>query len=223
MRLERYRWVLACNLFVILTVSFGTRLLQPVGLHDALAAQRGFSVASDLDRGGPVFSDRRRRRACWLGGCCRRSDVRLVMIVGALFSAPCDRLHRASARRVAVVSWCMRLFGIGYTGISVLPATTLITRWFESGKRPLALSFTSTGLSLGGVIRDAAVGGVARALADRAAPRRCSARYSCWSSRRSSGSVVRVVLRRTRSRTPLRSIVRERRLRSRYDRGSSSC
>ena len=44
------------------------------------------------------------------------------------------------------------LFGIGYTCISVLPATTLITRWFDARQRPLALSFSSTGLSLGGVI-----------------------------------------------------------------------
>ncbi len=44
------------------------------------------------------------------------------------------------------------LFGVGNTAVSLLPATTLVTRWFHPSRRALALSITSTGLSLGGVV-----------------------------------------------------------------------
>lgn len=42
------------------------------------------------------------------------------------------------------------LFGIGFSASGLLPATTLVTRWFQRS-RALALSIASTGLSIGGV------------------------------------------------------------------------
>ena len=42
-------------------------------------------------------------------------------------------------------------FGVGYAATSLLPSTTLIARWFETG-RALALSIASTGLSVGGAL-----------------------------------------------------------------------
>jgi predicted MFS family arabinose efflux permease len=44
------------------------------------------------------------------------------------------------------------VFGIGNTCVSIIPATTLITRWYDATRRPLALSIISTGLSVGGVL-----------------------------------------------------------------------
>ncbi len=44
------------------------------------------------------------------------------------------------------------MFGVGNTAVSLLPATTLVTRWFDARRRAVALSITSTGLSLGGVL-----------------------------------------------------------------------
>jgi MFS family permease len=41
-------------------------------------------------------------------------------------------------------------FGAGHAFAALVPATTLVTRWFER-QRALALSITSTGLSIGGV------------------------------------------------------------------------
>jgi MFS family permease len=43
------------------------------------------------------------------------------------------------------------LFGIGFSASGLLPATTLITRWFVN-RRASALSITTTGLSVGGVL-----------------------------------------------------------------------
>jgi MFS family permease len=44
------------------------------------------------------------------------------------------------------------VFGIGNTGVSIVVATTLITQWFPGPSRAIALSISSTGLSLGGVL-----------------------------------------------------------------------
>ena len=46
---------------------------------------------------------------------------------------------------------CVRIFGVGFAASGLLSATTLITRWFAT-KRALALSITSTGLSVGGIL-----------------------------------------------------------------------
>ena len=43
------------------------------------------------------------------------------------------------------------LFGMGFAAAGLIPATTLITRWF-CRRRALALSVASTGLSVGGVV-----------------------------------------------------------------------
>jgi sugar phosphate permease len=42
------------------------------------------------------------------------------------------------------------LFGCGFSGASLVPGTTLITRWFVT-KRSLALAIMTTGLSVGGI------------------------------------------------------------------------
>ena len=150
MRPERYRWVLACNLFAILTVSSGLGFYNLSVYMHALTAQRGFSVASISSAVGLFFLTGG-VAGLVTGRLLQRSDARLVMIVGAVFSAcaiACIGHIRAEWQLYVVYA----LFGIGYTGISVLPATTLITRWFDPGSRPVALSFSSTGLSLGGVI-----------------------------------------------------------------------
>ena len=150
MRSERYRWVLACNLFAILTVSSGLGFYNLSVYMHALAAQRGFSVASISSAVGLFFLTGG-VAGLVTGRLLQRRDARLVMIVGTLFSAAaiaCIGLVRAEWQLFLVYG----LFGIGYTGISVLPATTLITRWFDPARRPVALSFSSTGLSLGGVI-----------------------------------------------------------------------
>lgn len=150
MRSERYRWVLACNLFAILTVSSGLGFYNLSVYMHALAAQRGFAVSAVSNAVG-LFFLMGGVSGLLVGRVLQRRDARLVMLVGTLFSAgsiACIGWVRAEWQMYLVFA----LFGVGYTGISVLPATTLITRWFDPSRRPVALSFSSTGLSLGGVV-----------------------------------------------------------------------
>jgi len=77
-------------------------------------------------------------------------DVRIVIIPGALVAALSLWLIgsvQSTVQLFAVYS----IFGIGFAASGLLPATTLIARWFEFN-RAKALSVASTGLSLGGVI-----------------------------------------------------------------------
>ena len=150
MRTERYRWVLACNLFAILTVSSGLGFYNLSVYMNLLAAQRGFSIAAVSNAVG-VFFLVGGAAGLFVGRVLQRSDARLVMLVGALVGGGaivCIGRIQAVWQMYVVYA----LFGIGYTCVSVLPATTLITRWFDPARRPVALSFSSTGLSLGGVI-----------------------------------------------------------------------
>jgi MFS family permease len=43
-------------------------------------------------------------------------------------------------------------FGVGYTCVSLVVATTLVTQWFPGSNRSVALSIASTGLSFGGIV-----------------------------------------------------------------------
>jgi MFS family permease len=150
MRVERYRWVLACNLFAILTVSSGLGFYNLSVYMNQLAVQRGFSIASASNAVGAFFLTSG-IVALYIGRLLQRRDARLIMLVGTAIAASA----------VASIGWIhslwqmyavYTLFGIGYSCVSVLPATTLITRWFDAQTRPLALSLSTTGLSLGGVV-----------------------------------------------------------------------
>jgi len=150
MRVERYRWVLACNLLAILTVSSGLSFYNLSVYMNQLAMQRGFSIAAASNAVG-VFFLSSGFVGLVIGRALQRNDVRLVMLVGTA----------VAASTVACIGWIREiwqmyavymLFGVGYACVSVLPATTLITRWFDASTRPFALSVSTTGLSLGGVI-----------------------------------------------------------------------
>jgi MFS family permease len=150
MRVERYRWVLACNLLAILTVSSGLGFYNLSVYMNQLAEQRGFSIAAASNAVGAFFLTSG-VGALLIGRALQRHDARLVMLVGTA----------VAAASIACIGWVREtwqmyalyvLFGIGYACVSVLPATTLITRWFDASTRPFALSLATTGLSLGGVV-----------------------------------------------------------------------
>lgn len=143
-------WVVAAALFVILTVSSGLGFYNLSVYMNLLSAQRGFSV-SIVSIAVGLFFLIGGVSGLVVGRLLQRRDVRLVIIVGALLGGGAIALLG-----VVQTMWQLLLvyivFGIGNTCASIIPATTLITRWFDAATRPLALSLTTTGLSLGGVV-----------------------------------------------------------------------
>jgi MFS family permease len=143
-------WVVAAALFVILTVSSGLGFYNLSVYMNLLSAQRGFSV-SVVSIAVGLFFLIGGGAGLIVGRVLQRGDARLVIIVGALLGGGAIALLGA-----VHTAWQLLLvyivFGIGNTCASIIPATTLITRWFDAPTRPLALSVTTTGLSLGGVV-----------------------------------------------------------------------
>ena len=78
-------------------------------------------------------------------------SVRLIMIVSALGCAFCLWLV-GMATQLWQVYLLFTLFGVANTGVSLVVATTLITWWFPGPNRSIALSISSTGLSIGGIL-----------------------------------------------------------------------
>lgn len=77
-------------------------------------------------------------------------DPRICISAGAVVS--CIALSSlAFVEQTWQLYLAFMLFGMGFSASSLIPATTLVTRWFRN-RRAMALSIASTGLSLGGVV-----------------------------------------------------------------------
>lgn len=78
-----------------------------------------------------------------------RRDLRIVMGAGAVVSAVgLIMVGRVTSAATLYPAYAVFAVGFGLSGL--VPATTLVTRWFEA-KRSVALSIASTGLSVGGL------------------------------------------------------------------------
>jgi predicted MFS family arabinose efflux permease len=87
----------------------------------------------------------------YVAGLLDRVDVRWIMSAGAVFGG----LALLGVGQVEVwwqLYLLFALFGMANSGVSLVVATTVITRWFPGPNRSVALSIASTGLSLGGVL-----------------------------------------------------------------------
>lgn len=78
-----------------------------------------------------------------------RYDVRYTMVVGALICA-LALLLIGRATEIWQLYAAFVLFGLGFSATSLLPSTTLATRWFHR-RRSLAMAIVMTGLSVGGM------------------------------------------------------------------------
>ena len=77
-------------------------------------------------------------------------DPRYCLTGGAVISAGAlSALSYVTTVPQLYAVYC--IFGVGFSASSLIPATTIVARWFKR-RRAMALSIASTGLSLGGVI-----------------------------------------------------------------------
>jgi MFS family permease len=144
-----YGWYVVYAIGLVLMTTSGLAFYNLSVLLDAFVAERGFPVA--LTSGATAsFFIASGAGGVFAGRLMDRIDARLIMICGACVSAlalgSLSLLHRV---------WQLYafhlLFGFCYGFCGLVPATTVVARWFEA-RRALALSIASTGLSLGGVL-----------------------------------------------------------------------
>ena len=142
-------WWVVAGVFVMLMVTAGFGFYGlPVYLR-ALTVEEGFSVGA-VSGATAVFFLVSGVAGLPVAGLMSRHDPRPLVAVGALTcGAALLLLGRVS--EVWHVYVVYALFGAGFAASSLVPGTTLVTRWF-SRRRSVTLSVASTGLSAGGVL-----------------------------------------------------------------------
>ena len=121
-------WWLVVGVFLVLSVSSGFGFYNLSVYMNALAAERSFAVANLSAAVALLFL------ASGVGGIVvgrliERYDVRLVMVAGAALGGLALALI-GSADALWQVYLLFALFGLGNSGVSLVPGTTVVTRWF---------------------------------------------------------------------------------------------
>jgi MFS family permease len=142
-------WYVVAGVLVVLTVAAGLGFYGLSVYLRALTVEQGFSVgavsaatATFFVVGGMVGLP----VASWTA----RRDARPVVVAGAVACAV-SLLSLGRLTEVWQLFLVYALFGAGFAAASLVPGTTLVTRWF-SRRRSVALSVATTGLSVGGVL-----------------------------------------------------------------------
>jgi MFS family permease len=144
-----FGWWVVTAVFVMLAVSSGLGFYNLSVLLGALTEDRGFSVSAVSGTTALCFVV---SGIAGLGVArlLERWDPRLVVAGGALVAAA-GLLLFGQVQSMAGLYLAYLVFGVGFACNSLLPGTTLVTRWF-SRRRGLALALATTGLSTGGVL-----------------------------------------------------------------------
>ncbi len=144
-----YGWKIVWALLVQLTFTSGLSFYNHAIYLNALAEKPAFDVQS-ASAAVSVFFLSGGITGLYVARWVQNYDPRLCITGGALLAS----LSLGSLPWVNTI-WQLFivyvLFGAGFAASALLPATTLITRWFRR-RRAMALSIASTGLSLGGVL-----------------------------------------------------------------------
>ena len=139
-----YGWKIVAALFVVMCFTSGLGFYIHSVLLQALVSEKGFAI-TDISGAVSIFFS----SGVGISILIDRYDVRYVMVGGALLAS-------VTLSAIGYVSEIWQVyalylfFGIGFSASGLLPATTLIARWFID-KRALAMSVSTTGLSVGGV------------------------------------------------------------------------
>jgi MFS family permease len=144
-----YGWKIVGALFVILAFTSGLGFYNHSVILAALSSEAGFplTIASSAVS---VFFLVSGFSGLIIGSLLEKYDVRLIIGVGAVLASTA-LVALGYVKEVWQLYFVYIIFGAGFSASGLLPATTLVARWFHHS-RAKALSFSSTGLSLGGVL-----------------------------------------------------------------------
>ncbi len=144
-----YGWKIVFAIMVQLTFNSGLSFYNNAIYLNAIAAKPAFDVQS-ASLAVSVFFLSGGITGLFVARWVQAMDPRVAISTGAIVAA----LALSSLPYVENL-WQLylayALFGVGFSASGLIPATTLVTRWFRR-RRAMALSVASTGLSLGGVV-----------------------------------------------------------------------
>ncbi len=143
-----YGWKVVFALLVLLTFSTGLSFYNHAVILNALAQQPAFTVQS-ASLAISLFFLSGGITGLFVARWIAVVDPRVCITTGAIACSVAltalSFVHQLWQLYIVYI-----LFGMGFSATGLIPATTLVTRWFHE-KRARALSIASTGLSLGGV------------------------------------------------------------------------
>ena len=144
-----YGWKIVAAIFVLLTFTSGLSFYNHAIYLNALAAKPPFTVGI-ASISVSIFFLTGGVTGLFVARWVEDYDPRISITAGAVMSFISLSLI-AYVETTLQLFFVYGLFGAGFSASSLIPATTLVTRWFKK-RRAMALSIASTGLSLGGVI-----------------------------------------------------------------------
>lgn len=141
-------WIVVGAAFVLLAANSGFVFYGQAVYLDALTDERGFSTgAASLGQSivfvvggliGPL-----------IGRLITERDVRRV-VFGGLVLSWAAMLALGRVETLWQLYLVNAVLGVGFSAAGLVPATTVVTRWFHT-RRSVALAVASTGLSVGGL------------------------------------------------------------------------
>ncbi|WP_188609657.1 MFS transporter [Chelatococcus reniformis] len=144
-----FGWYIVGAMMLILATTGGLAFYNLSVLLDAFVAERRFPVAAASGATAAFFISSG-LAGMVAGRLLDRIDARIVIVTSAVLSS-----LALSATGLVENLWQLYafhiIFGLAYGGCGLVPAMTILARWFDR-KRALALSIAMTGLSLGGAV-----------------------------------------------------------------------
>lgn len=144
-----YGWAIVAATFVMLTTSSGLGFYALTLYLRTLTEVGGFSVSS-VSGATAVFFVVSGIVGVGVGRVIARRDPRPVIALSATVAAA-SLVAMGRAGSLWQVYLAYAGFGAGFAGCSLIISSTLVTRWFHR-RRSMALSVSSTGLSVGGIL-----------------------------------------------------------------------
>lgn len=142
-------WWVVAGCFTVLGVSSGLGFYGLAVYLNAFSKERDWPL-STISLATTVFFVVGGVFGVWVARWIARYDVRLVIIGGGLVGG-CALAVLGQVQQQWQLFVVYAVFAAGWTAAGLIPATTVVTRWFHV-KRSVALSVASTGLSVGGIV-----------------------------------------------------------------------
>jgi MFS family permease len=144
-----YGWAIVAATFVMLMTSSGLAFYALTLYLRTLTDVRGFSVSA-VSGATALFFVVSGLVGLGVGHVIARHDPRPVIAGGAVLAAiALVAIGRVNSLWQVYAAYA--LFGAGFAGCGLVPSSTLVARWFHR-RRSVALSVSSTGLSVGGIL-----------------------------------------------------------------------
>ena len=142
-------WSVVAGCFIVLTVSSGLGFYGLAVYLNSFSKERDWPLGT-ISLATTVFFVVGGIAGVWVARWIARYDVRIVIIGGGFVGgAALALLGQVEQQWQLFVVYAV--FAAGWAAAGLVPATTVVTRWFHA-KRSIALSVASTGLSVGGIV-----------------------------------------------------------------------